>query len=259
MAAADDGDRVRSVERALTLLALIDQHGELGLEELHYLTGLPKPTVSRLLRTLVEQGWLFRGLADRRYRPARTRTPVDARRRYVHGVVERAAPWLIELGERSGCTADLALFDDAGLGIVESYAPAALRPLYPPRLPLVGLRSSLLHSAMGKACLGGLDDAAFAALLARLGVDPGQAGPVREQVRREGYGARTEGHWEYPMQPPFAIRALALPLHLGAATIGAVALHWPSAQASVDAVAEAHLEALARAVAGLRQALDEQP
>ena len=61
------------------------------------------------------------------------------------------------------------------------------------------------------------------------------------------------------MQPPFAIRALALPLHLGAVAIGAVALHWPAAQASVGAVAEAHLEALARAVEGLRQDLDEQP
>src|SRR5262245_58062650 len=64
----DEGGTVRSVERALAIVELLGEHQELGLEELHYLTGLPKATVSRLLHTLLEQGWLYRGLCDRRYR-----------------------------------------------------------------------------------------------------------------------------------------------------------------------------------------------
>ena len=64
---ADSGG-VRSVERALAIVDLLGEHQALGLEELHYLTALPKATVSRMLATLQEQGWVYRGLSDRRYR-----------------------------------------------------------------------------------------------------------------------------------------------------------------------------------------------
>ena len=43
---------VRSVERALAIVELLGEHQALGLEELHYLTRLPKATVSRMLLTL---------------------------------------------------------------------------------------------------------------------------------------------------------------------------------------------------------------
>ncbi|PHJ08777.1 hypothetical protein A5N81_25455 [Pseudomonas aeruginosa] len=52
----EEAGTVRSVERALAILDLLGQHQALGLEELHYLTELPKATVSRLLHTLLEQG-----------------------------------------------------------------------------------------------------------------------------------------------------------------------------------------------------------
>ena len=44
----EEAGTVRSVERALAILDLLGQHQALGLEELHYLTELPKATVSRL-------------------------------------------------------------------------------------------------------------------------------------------------------------------------------------------------------------------
>ena len=77
----EEAGTVRSVERALAILDLLGQHQALGLEELHYLTELPKATVSRLLHTLLEQGWLYRGLTDRRYRLRSTRLYGDAAER----------------------------------------------------------------------------------------------------------------------------------------------------------------------------------
>lgn len=59
---ADSGG-VRSVERALAIVDLLGEHQALGLEELHYLTGLPKATASRMLATLQEQGWVYRASA----------------------------------------------------------------------------------------------------------------------------------------------------------------------------------------------------
>lgn len=97
----EEAGTVRSVERALAILDLLGQHQALGLEELHYLTELPKATVSRLLHTLLEQGWLYRGLTDRRYRLRSTRLYGDAAERFRCQVVERSAPLLVELSERT--------------------------------------------------------------------------------------------------------------------------------------------------------------
>ena len=78
---------VRSVERALAIVELLGEHQALGLEELHYLTSLPKATVSRMLLTLQEQGWIYRGLSDRRYRCAPSACLVTA------GSVSSGAWW----------------------------------------------------------------------------------------------------------------------------------------------------------------------
>ena len=93
---------VRSVERALAIVELLGAHQALGLEELHYLTRLPKATVSRMLLTLQEQGWVYRGLSDRRYRLRARRLFGDTQQRFKRQVVESAAPWLLELSERTG-------------------------------------------------------------------------------------------------------------------------------------------------------------
>ena len=99
---------VRSVERALAIVELLGEHQALGLEELHYLTQLPKATVSRMLLTLQEQGWVYRGLSDRRYRLRARRLFGDTQQRFKRQVVESAAPWLLELSERTGLVVDLS-------------------------------------------------------------------------------------------------------------------------------------------------------
>ncbi len=121
----EEAGTVRSVERALAILDLLGQHQALGLEELHYLTELPKATVSRLLHTLLEQGWLYRGLTDRRYRLRSTRLYGDAAERFRCQVVERSAPLLVELSERTGLVADLSILDGDRLLVAESSVPAS--------------------------------------------------------------------------------------------------------------------------------------
>ncbi len=74
------GGKVQSVERAFGLLeAMADNGGILGLSQLAAESGLPLPTIHRLVRTLVDIGYL-------RQEPSR---------RYALG------PKLIRLGERS--------------------------------------------------------------------------------------------------------------------------------------------------------------
>src|SRR5690242_20046417 len=58
---------VQSIERAFDLLEMLaDGDGALGLSELAAVSGLPLPTVHRLMRTLVNRGYV-RQEASRRY------------------------------------------------------------------------------------------------------------------------------------------------------------------------------------------------
>ncbi|HHW2579231.1 TPA: IclR family transcriptional regulator [Pseudomonas aeruginosa] len=252
----EEAGTVRSVERALAILDLLGQHQALGLEELHYLTELPKATVSRLLHTLLEQGWLYRGLTDRRYRLRSTRLYGDAAERFRCQVVERSAPLLVELSERTGLVADLSILDGDRLLVAESSVPGVLRKRYPANRLVVGQHASLFHSAMGKACLGELADSEVRRLARQHQVDEDLWLRTREQAHGQGYGERTEGHWEYPVRLPFLIRTVALPVRAQGRLLGSVALHWPRDQDCVERVRRRHLGTLADTVSQLQHALD---
>ncbi|AOE87250.1 IclR family transcriptional regulator [Pseudomonas sp. TCU-HL1] len=255
MQGRDEHGTVRSVERALAIVELLGEHQELGLEELHYLTGLPKATVSRLLHTLLEQDWIYRGLCDRRYRLRARRLFGDPIQRFSRHLVEQAAPLLRELSERTGLVADLSFFDGDDLHVMESSIPEVLRKRYPVNRLVVGLQASLFHSAMGKACLGELDSAEVQRLAQRHRLSGDDLLRAHEQAHNLGFGERTEGSWEYAVRLPFLIRAVALPIRNQGRLVGSIALHWPRDAYSVESVQQRHLGSLAETISQLQNNL----
>ena len=246
---------VRSVERALAIVELLGEHQALGLEELHYLTNLPKATVSRMLLTLQEQGWIYRGLSDRRYRLCAKRLFGDSQQRFKRRLVENAAPLLLELSERTGLVADLSCFDGERIEVMESAIPTVLRKRYPNNCQIVGQHASLFHSAMGKACLAELAADEVQRLASREHVPADDQYRACEQSQHQGFGQRTEGYWEYPVRLPFLIRAVALPVRANGRLVGSMALHWPMHQAPVERVLSLHLASLEATVQGVQHAL----
>ncbi|ROL63850.1 IclR family transcriptional regulator [Pseudomonas chlororaphis] len=255
MASKVETGSVRSVERALAIVELLGLHQALGLEELHYLTNLPKATVSRMLMTLQEQGWVYRGLSDRRYRLCARRLFGDSRQRFKHHLAEQATPWLLELSESTGLVSDLSSFDGEHLEVMESSVPAVLRKRYPSHCRVVGQHASLFHSAMGKACLGALDGSEVERLAQRERVAQEDRHQACEQSQHLGFGQRTEGHWEYPVRLPFLIRALALPIQHEGKVVGSIALHWPMDLCGVEPVRQRHLARLADTIGQLQRSL----
>ncbi|MCL6688201.1 helix-turn-helix domain-containing protein [Pseudomonas sp. R3.Fl] len=255
MQGKEEGSTVRSVERALAIVELLGEHGSLGLEELHYLTALPKATVSRLLHTLQEQGWLYRGLCDRRYRLSSRRLFGDATERQSRRLVEEAAPLLKALSERTGLVADLSFFDGADLRVMESSVPERLRKRYPSNRMIIGLKASLFHSAMGQACLAALDEQHVRSLAERHALQDEELLQLHERAHHRGFGERTEGHWEYSVRLPFLIRAIALPVRAGERLLGSVALHWPQDQGSVEQVRRQYLGSLGDTIEQLQRSL----
>jgi len=243
MPGSEDSGTVRSVERALHVIELLGEHDALGLEELHCLTHLPKATVSRLLHTMTERGWLYRSLCDQRYHLHSQRMYGTAHKRQQRHLAETAAPLMRDLSEHSHCAVDLSFFDGQHLYTTESVIPACLRKRYPSHRLAPGDRCSLMHSAMGQACLAALDEADLDHL-ARSEPLRENAQTLRRRVKQRGFGERTEGYWEYRARLPFHIRAIALPVHGQHGVIGGIALSWPQDHASVDDISQRYLDAL---------------
>jgi IclR family transcriptional regulator, acetate operon repressor len=181
---------VQSLERAFDLLErMADAGGEVGLSELSASSGLPLPTIHRLMRTLVTCGYV-RQQANRRYAlgPRLIRLGESASR--LLGTWAR--PHLARLAEETGETANLAMLDGDEIVYV-----AQVPSRHSVRMFTEVGRRVLPHSTgVGKALLAGLSPDEVRALLGRTGMPPATERTITtvegflsalEDVRRRGY------------------------------------------------------------------------
>ncbi|MEU2225619.1 IclR family transcriptional regulator [Streptomyces sp. NPDC018347] len=155
---------VQSLERAFDLLErMADAGGEVGLSELSAASGLPLPTIHRLMRTLVACGYV-RQQANRRYAlgPRLIRLGESASR--LLGTWAR--PYLARLVEETGETANMALLDgDEIVYVAQVPSKHSMR-----MFTEVGRRVLPHSTGVGKALLAGVPDAEVRALLSRTGM-----------------------------------------------------------------------------------------
>jgi IclR family transcriptional regulator, mhp operon transcriptional activator len=149
---------MRSVERTLSVLAAISAAGPSTLNDLHISTDLPRPSLLRILATLVDMGYVRRGLSDAKYRVtskalalAQSLTPEDQ-------LAELAAPYLDRLCDQLRWPSDLAVFD-ATAGDCMLIAESSLRKSrFYVRRAATGARVNVLASAVGIAYLSALTE-----------------------------------------------------------------------------------------------------
>jgi IclR family acetate operon transcriptional repressor len=155
---------VQSLERAFDLLErMADAGGEVGLSELSAGSGLPLPTIHRLMRTLVTCGYV-RQQPNRRYAlgPRLIRLGESAGR--LLGTWAR--PYLAELVEATGETANMALLDgDEVVYVAQVPSRHSMR-----MFTEVGRRVLPHSTGVGKALLANVPAQEVRALLARTGM-----------------------------------------------------------------------------------------
>jgi IclR family acetate operon transcriptional repressor len=178
------------LERAFDLLErMADAGGEVGLSELAGSSGLPLPTIHRLMRTLVATGYV-RQQPNRRYAlgPRLIRLGESASR--LLGTWAR--PQLARLVEETGETANMALLDgDEVVYVAQVPSRHSMR-----MFTEVGRRVLPHSTGVGKALLAQLPDDEVRALLARTGMpaatektitSPGAFLKALAAVRADGY------------------------------------------------------------------------
>ncbi|MCX5600526.1 IclR family transcriptional regulator [Streptomyces phaeochromogenes] len=187
-AAASGG--VQSLERAFDLLErMADAGGEVGLSELSVSSGLPLPTIHRLMRTLVACGYV-RQQANRRYAlgPRLIRLGESASR--LLGTWAR--PYLARLVEETGETANMALLDgDEIVYVAQVPSKHSMR-----MFTEVGRRVLPHSTGVGKALLAHVPADEVRALLSRTGMPAATEKTITtpegflsalEEVRSAGY------------------------------------------------------------------------
>jgi IclR family transcriptional regulator, acetate operon repressor len=240
--------QVQSLSRALSIVnALARDDDGLTLTDLAHTVGLPPSTVHRLLTTLEEERFVRFDREISRWVVGVQAFIVGSAFLRSREVVALARPFLRQLMEESGETANLA-FEDEGeavyMGQVESRQ--LVRAIAKP-----GGRVLMHGSAIGKAMLAAMPASAIGAILQRHGLPrltehtidtPARLRLHLEEIRARGYAIDDE---EYVL----GMRCVAAPIydeHGGVAA--AISLSGPTARVTADRLAM--LGGLVRKVAG---------
>jgi IclR family transcriptional regulator, mhp operon transcriptional activator len=153
---------VRALERGLAVLVAMNRHKVASVVELARETGLPRPTVYRLLETLSQAGFVTRSLASDRFCLARQiRTLSDG---FVDDewIADIAAPLMADFTRQQVWPVSLMTFDAGRMLIRETTHPASSLSI---DYGMVGRRLPMLRTAAGRVYLAFCPDSECRAIL----------------------------------------------------------------------------------------------
>ncbi len=186
------GDEVASLSRGLTVLRRVATAGApISNRELAELTGISKPSVSRITATLVSAGFLFQLPDSERF--VLTAAVLELSTGFLRNfdIRARARPFLIELAESTSLSAHLVTHDRLDLVVIEAVKPRSA--FLVSRLD-IGSRIDMTRTAAGRAYLAALTTPQRSKLLTSLEVACGAEWPrVHARVESGLAEARTNG------------------------------------------------------------------
>lgn len=221
------GGGVQSVDRAFELLELVaDAGGEATLSQLAEASGLPQPTIHRLLRTLAVGGYI-RQQPSRRYSlgPRLIRLGETASR--VLGA--SAGPHLTRLRDLTGETSNMAVLDgDQVVYVAQVPSPHAMR-----MFTEVGQRVDLHCTAVGKAVLATLPPDETDRILSRIMMSPRTIHTITDPavIRDEIAHIRVQGFAVDDGEQEIGVRCFAVAVP-DARTRAAISISGPQARVS---------------------------
>lgn len=224
-----------SRRRASTLSVLVDE------------TGLPRPTVVRLLHTLSALGYAQRISRQQGYRLTDRVLGLSRSIRFIDHLVDAAIPHMSAFTAEHGWPLYLATLSYGAITIRHSTAAES-----PMSFESAGLnrRTSIQLSALGRVWLAFCSDEERRTILRDIGgLPPRQEAALRtvlEQIRRSGYA--------FTVPPrPTRIHGVAVPIRDGSRMLGSLSMRFPRSVMSEGEVADRfarRLTVLARAIAG---------
>lgn len=250
---------VEAVVRALQVLEALNRQPVATLTFLHAETGIPKPSIIRLLQTLAHCGYVRHADQRGEYRLTSKVRVLTSGYHSEPRVVEVVAPLLDALTAELKWPAALALPDLDAVVIRYSTVPQSPLSLHHSSL---NMRLSLVSRALGRAYLAFCGEAERDALIARVAAsDHAEDALARRRpaleaelalVRRDGYALRD------PRVRPVS-NTLALPVFDQARVVGSIGLTWFSSTMKPAEAVRRFLEPMQSAAEAARRALAATP
>lgn len=247
-----DDRTVRALTRGLAVLEALNHRRACALKDLHAATGIAKPTLLRLLRTLAAAGYVRRGMVDGLYRPTVNMRRLGGDMDIDARLAEIAAPILDALRNETGWPSDLAVYHRQAMEIVESSRfrkpfdlPFAIMPArdHGP----VSYRVPMLLSGLGRVYLAYcpaperrriLDElAASTDPNDRLARDHRRTGAILQATRAQRHGVRDPAYLN-------DVSAFAVPIRGDGGVLGCINLLWFSGAMPLADMLKTHLAQL---------------
>lgn len=155
---------VAALMRGLDVLRSLNERGPSTVGELHQATAIAKPTIVRMLETLVHAGYVDVSAVDRRYQVTARALQLSNGYELQHQLLKLARPILNQYRTQVGWPIELSVFDlDAMVILDTSREPDTFSVNRK-----TGSRLPVLSSALGRAYLSALSDEQLSHTLAAL-------------------------------------------------------------------------------------------
>lgn len=206
---------VQSVARALTLLIQVNRLGLATVGELHKRTGIPKPSIVRLLETLIHEGYIYKDHRMSGYQVTGLAAALSSGFHSAPMAIEVARPWAVELTRMLKWPTGICTLE--GDAVVVQYSTIPDSPISPFH-STTGMRLGLASRALGRAYLAfcPVDEQALLLRMLARSRDPENSARSRQELedmiaatRARGYATRD------PRSEPRSSATVAVPLRQG--------------------------------------------
>jgi len=243
------------VVRGVRLLQALNRQPMSSIDILYKQTGIPKPSLVRLLQTLGSIGLVRHGPQHGTYYLTSEIRTLSSGYHDEPRIVEAAAPVLEELTRRIKWPTALAVYEDNAVVIRYSTIPNSPLSLLH---STINLRHSLVARALGRAYLAFCDEQTRDAIIEALQTsslpedlaarDPVTLRRVLDEVRAKGYATRD------PLVRPVS-GTLAVPIFEHDRVVASVGITYFTSTLTVEQVVTRHLADLLEASAQVSAAL----
>ena len=189
---------IRAVERALRVLQELNLQPYTSIAHLHARTGLPKPTLVRILKTLEDAGYVENDARLGGYQVSALVSSLSSGFHKEPMVVEAGRPWAIAITRKHQWPVSISLLDRDAVVVRFSTVPdSSVSPFH----KTINMRLQMLTRAMGLAYLAFTpqDERDLIIEMLRNSTDPEDQharnpqllARILEKVRNDGYAVRS--------------------------------------------------------------------
>ena len=250
------GPPIQTVVRAIEVLQALNRQPVSTIDVLHRQTGVPKPSLVRLLQTLAAKGLVRHAPQYGAYYLTSLVGTLSCGYHSEPRIVEAAAPVADALTRRIKWPLAVAVFDGDAMVVRYSTIPSSPLSLLHSS---INMRLSVVARALGRAYLAfcPADEQAVILKVVRQSKHPEDAAAKRPrevaktlaEVRRRGYAVRD------PQVRPVS-NTLAVPLYEGERVIGSLGMTWFASVMSPEKAVKQYLGDLKAAVAEIAARLE---